>query len=150
MRLARQSQAALHKATLIMKLDFFQFVKLFSHNQAMYRPMQRQAGQSEVIRRAVKANVKVMLPRRAWTAWCKDLTVVGAAPARAPLQVLKEGQAVRRAIREKENTSGSRPAAKRRKAAAPPLPKSLPTRRTPFRLRNSSPVIRPGRKFKKI
>eukprot|EP00439_Symbiodinium_sp_Y106_P042488 s3195_g5.t1 len=27
--------AALHKATLVMKLDFFQFVKVFTHNQAL-------------------------------------------------------------------------------------------------------------------
>ena len=143
-------EAALHKATLVMKLDFFQFVKVFTHNQALYRPLQRQASQAEMTRRALKANVKVILPSPAWKAWCKELTVPGSAPRRAQLQVLKQGQAVREAIRKRDTEARPKPALKTKKSAAPPLPKSRPTRRTPFRLRNLRPLIRPGRKFKQV
>ncbi|CAE7359488.1 unnamed protein product, partial [Symbiodinium sp. CCMP2592] len=94
--------AALRKATSVMKLDFFQSVKVFTHNQALYRPLQRQASQAEMTRRALKANVQVILPRPAWRAWCKELTVPGSAPKRAQLQVLKQGRAVREAMRQRK------------------------------------------------
>ncbi|CAE7654443.1 CPK2 [Symbiodinium sp. KB8] len=86
--LADQGAAAMHKGTLEMKLDFFQFVKVFSHNQALYSPLQRQVSQAEVARRAFKANVKVILT------WCQQLAVHGAAPARAGLKILKQGRAL--------------------------------------------------------
>ena len=56
----------MHKATLVLKLEFFQFVKIFAHNQALYHPLQRQAGQSEISRRAFSANIQMILPVRAW------------------------------------------------------------------------------------
>ena len=60
-------KAAMHNGTLEMKQTIFlQFVKVFAHNQILYSPLQRQMSQVEVARRAFKANVKVILPRRAW------------------------------------------------------------------------------------
>ena len=78
-RLRFPIKAAMHKGTLEMKLALFQFAKVFAHNQALYKPLQRQVSQAEVTRRAVKANVKVILPRPAWLAWCKRLAVQGTA-----------------------------------------------------------------------
>ena len=144
-------KAAMHNGMLEMKQTIFlQFVKVFAHNQALYSPLQRQVSQAEVARRAFKANVKVILPRRAWLTWCQQLAVHGAAPARADLKILKQGRAVRDAMSERAAETRSQAARRSKKRVAPPLPKSLPSRRTPFRLRNISPIIRPGRKSKQI
>ena len=149
-RLRFPIKAAMHKGTLEMKLALVQFAKVFAHNQALYKPLQRQVSQAEVTRGAVKANVKVILPRPAWLTWCKQLAVQGTAPARADLKILKQGQAVRDAMSDRVAESRSQAARRSKTCTAPPLPKSLLSRRTPFRLRNISPVIRPGRKSKQI
>ena len=134
----------MHKSTLEMKLDLFHFVKLFAHNQALYRPLQRQSDQSEIAARAMKANVGFVLPRDAWRTWCRQLKVSGAAPARAALHVLKQGQHVRVALRDKAAASVPKADnAPKSKPKAPRLPRSIPTRRTPFRLRNISPEFAP-------
>ena len=147
---ANYRQAALHKATLAMKLDLFHFVKLFARNQALYRPLQRQADQSEITSRAMKASVCFVLPRAGWRTWCRQLKVPGATPARAALHVLRQGRRVRVALRDKSTASVPKANAPKSKPKAPRLPRSIPTRRKPFRLRNISPVIRPGRRSKQV
>ncbi|CAE7461722.1 unnamed protein product [Symbiodinium sp. CCMP2592] len=147
---ANHPEAALHKSTFGMKLNLFHFVKLFTHNQALYRPLQRQADQSEIASRAMKANVRFMLPQAAWRTWCRQLKAPGATPARAALHVLKQGRRVRVALRDKATASLPEARASSSKPKAPRLPRSKPTRRTPFRLRNLSPVIRPGRRSKEV
>ena len=143
-------KAVMHKATLILKLDFFQFVKVFTHNHALYRPLQRQAGQAEISRRAFSANVRVMLPLRAWTKWCRNLARPGAIPKKAALHVIQDGKRVRALAKSSKATSSSRTSTRKSKILAPLLPTSAATRRTPFRLRKVSPVIRRGRQSKKI
>ena len=39
--------------------------------------------------------MSVILLRRSWRSWCGQLTVVGAAPTKADLHVLKDGRRVR-------------------------------------------------------
>ena len=122
------------------------------HNQALCRPMQRQARQAEVVCRALH-NVPVTLPRQSWNNWCKQLAVVDCAPNRADLHVLRQARKVRAIARQASagaQSQASSQSSRQNKSAAPPLPKSAPTRRTPFRLRNVRPVIRPGSKSKKI
>ena len=122
------------------------------HNQALCRPMQRQARQAEVVCRALH-NVPVTLPHQSWNNWCKQLAVVDCAPNRADLHVLRQARKVRAIARQASvgaQSQASSQSSRQKKSAAPPLPKSAPTTRTPFRLRNVRPVIRPGSKSEKI
>ncbi|CAE7843115.1 unnamed protein product [Symbiodinium sp. KB8] len=127
--------AVMHKAALILKLDFFQFANVFARNQALYRPLQRQAGQAEICRRSFSVNVRVMLPMRAWKKWCRNLARPGAIPKKAALRVIQDGKRVRAL----STVSSSKTSTRKGKMLAPPLPKGAATRRTPFRLRNVSP-----------
>ena len=97
----------MHKATLILKLEFFQFVKIFTHNQALYHPLQRQAGQSEISRRAFSANIEMILPVRAWTKWCRNLAKPGAIPKKAALRVVQDGKRVRALTKSSKAVSAS-------------------------------------------
>ena len=118
--------------------------------QSLYHPLQRQAGQSEISRRAFSANIQMILPVRAWAEWCRKLAKPGAIPKKAALRVVQDGKRVRARTKGSKAVSASKTSSRKGKKLAPPLPKSAPTRRTPFRLRNVSPVIRPGRRSKRI
>ena len=58
----KRLQAMIHKAAFLLRIHFFRFLKLLVHNQALYRPMQRQTSQSEMIPRALHGNTPGILP----------------------------------------------------------------------------------------
>ena len=113
-------------------------------------PCKGKAGQSEISRRAFSANIEMILPVRAWTKWCRNLAKPGAIPKKAALRVVQDGKRVRALTKSSKAVSASKTSTRKGKKLAPPLPKSAPTRRTPFRLRNVSPIIRPGLRSKRI
>ena len=90
-------QAMIHKAAFLLKLRFFHFLKLLLHNQALYRPMQRQVAQGELAPRAIHGNVRSILPSKEWTKWRKSLRVQGKTPQKASLTVVKQAASVRSA-----------------------------------------------------
>ena len=96
------------------------------------------------------ANIQMILPVRAWAKWCRKLAKPGAIPKKAALRVVQDGKRVRALTKGSKAVSASKTSSRKGKKLAPPLPKSAPTRRTPFRLRNVSPVKRPGHRSERI
>lgn len=86
----KQLQAMIHKATFLLKIRFFRFLKLLVHNQALYRPMQRQTSQNEMVPRALRGNTPGILPKVEWSRWCRTLRVPGKSSRKAQLQVVKQ------------------------------------------------------------
>ena len=144
----KQLQAMIHKATFLLKIRFFRFLKLLVHNQALYRPMQRQTSQNEMIPRALRGNTPGILPKVEWSRWCKTLRVPGKSSRKAQLQVVKQATEVRTAARARGAARPQPPARNPAKRRMPVLPKAKAARRTPFRLRVLNPVVRPGRNSK--
>ena len=61
----------MHRSTLEIKLKFFHFVKLSSHNASLYHPLQRQNTQKQMAHRII-GMADIWTPRD-WRSWCKAL-----------------------------------------------------------------------------
>ena len=146
----KRLQAMIHKAAFLLKIRFFRFLKLLVHNQALYRPMQRQASQSEMIPRALHGNTPGILPKVEWSRWCRTLRVPGKSSRKAQLQVVKQATEVRTAAHARGAAPVRPPVRNPTKRRMPVLPKAKATRRTPFRLRVLNPLVRPGRNSRDV
>ena len=141
----------MHRSTLETKLKFFQFVKLSSHNLALYHPLQRQNTQKHLAHRLV-GSVDIW-EKSNWRMWCRDLLQANKTPKRVLLAGAEQRKAARSALRAKRDMSHRAPVGKPRKKPAsqiPAPPKRQQTRRHPFALRVLNPLVRPGRRHKNV
>ena len=79
------NQRAMYQPTLVLKLKFFRFAKLWSHHIALFRPTTRTFTQSELMSRAVVT--KALWSTAEWRAWCvnqqSDLNTIPLAKQRS-------------------------------------------------------------------
>ena len=87
----------MHRSTLEIKLKFFHFVKLSSHNASLYHPLQRQNTQKQMAHRII-GMADIWTPRD-WRSWCKALGPQGSLPKRPLLAGMVQRKAAKRSVR---------------------------------------------------
>lgn len=137
----------MHRSTLEIKLKFFHFVKLSSHNASLYHPLQRQNTQKQMAHRII-GMADIWTPCD-WRNWCKALGPQGSLPKRPLLAGMVQRKAAKRSVRTLPKATVKK-AFKKPSSCVPTPPKRKRTRRHPFALRVRNPLVRPGRRYNTV